>query len=49
MNNNDVIRRIRYTFNYDDQKMIDLFTLANAEVSRSQLSDWLKKRYRSGL
>ena len=43
MTNNDVLRRIRYTFDYSDSKMIALFKLGNLEVSRSQVSDWLKK------
>lgn len=43
MNNNDVLRRIRYTFDLNDQQMIDLFKNAGTVVSRSQVSDWLKK------
>ena len=43
MNNNDVLRRIRYTFDFDDSKMIALFGLADLEVTRAQISDWLKK------
>ncbi len=43
MNNNDILRRIRYTFDFSDSKMISIFELAEAEVSRAQVSDWLKK------
>lgn len=43
MNNNDVLRRLRYTFNYNDKKMIDLFASAGLKVSREQVSQWLKK------
>jgi uncharacterized protein YehS (DUF1456 family) len=43
MTNNDVLRRIRYTFNFDDTKMIAIFKLGNLEVTRAQISDWLKK------
>jgi len=43
MKNNDVLRRVRYTFNFDDSKMITLFGLAGLEVTRAQISDWLKK------
>ena len=43
MTNNDILRRLRYTFNFDDNKMIALFGLADLEVSRAQVSDWLKK------
>ena len=40
---NDVLRRIRYTFDFDDSKMIALFELADLVVTRSQVSDWLKR------
>jgi len=43
MTNNDVLRRIRYTFNFDDSKMMAIFGLADSEVTRAQISDWLKK------
>lgn len=43
MNNNDVLRRIRYTFNFDDTKMISIFELGGLQVTRAQISDWLKK------
>jgi uncharacterized protein YehS (DUF1456 family) len=43
MNNNDILRRIRYTFDFNDTKMIDLFGLADYEVTRAQISDWMKK------
>ena len=42
MTNNDILRRIRYTFDFSDSKMIALFGLANLEVTREQVSDWLK-------
>jgi len=43
MNNNDVLRRIRYIFDFGDAKMIDIFAMADDEVTRGQVSDWLKK------
>ncbi|MDX2416427.1 MAG: DUF1456 family protein [Xanthomonadales bacterium] len=43
MTNNDVLRRIRYTFNFDDSKMIAIFSLADLEVTRAEISNWLKK------
>ena len=43
MTNNDVLRRIRYTFDFDDSKMMAVFGLAGPEVTRAQISDWLKK------
>jgi uncharacterized protein YehS (DUF1456 family) len=43
MTNNDVLRRIRYIFDYNDTTMITIFELAELKVSREQISDWLKK------
>lgn len=43
MNNNDILRRLRYTFNFNDDKMIELFALADQEVTRSEVSNWMKK------
>ena len=43
MTNNDIIRQLRYTFDYDDDKMIELFTSAGVETTRAQVCDWLKK------
>ena len=43
MNNNDIIRRLRYSFDLSDSKMIRIFSLANHEVTRAQISDWLKR------
>ena len=42
MNNNDVLRRLRYTFELDDSTMIKFFGLAGHEVTRTEISDWLK-------
>jgi uncharacterized protein YehS (DUF1456 family) len=43
MSNNDVIRRIRYIFNFSDSKMIEIFGKADYKVTREQVSDWLKR------
>ena len=43
MNNNDVLRRLRYTFNYNDNQMIALFSSAGVTVTREKVSQWLKK------
>lgn len=43
MNNNDIIRRVRYTFSFNDAKMIELFELGNSKVDRAQIINWLKK------
>lgn len=43
MTNNDVIRRIRYIFDFNNGQMVKLFALAEAKVSQEQISVWLKK------
>jgi uncharacterized protein YehS (DUF1456 family) len=43
MTNNDILRRIRYIFDFNDEKMIAIFSLADCPVTREQISDWLKK------
>ncbi len=43
MNNNHILRRIRYTFDFNDLKMISIFGKAGHQVTRAQISDWLKK------
>lgn len=43
MTNNDVLRRIRYTFDFDDSKMIAIFGAGDSQVTREQISAWLKK------
>jgi len=41
--NNDILRRLRYTFDFSDSKMIEIFKLADYNVTREQVSNWLKK------
>lgn len=43
MNNNDVLRQIRYIFDYSDDQMISIFQLARHEKSRAEISSYLKK------
>lgn len=43
MTNNDILRRIRYTFSYSDSKMIELFSMGGQEITRPEISNWLKK------
>lgn len=43
MTNNDILRRLRYVFDFNDSKMIATFDAAGHEVTREQISDWLKK------
>ncbi|MXV38315.1 DUF1456 family protein [Flavobacteriaceae bacterium Ap0902] len=43
MTNNDILKRIRYTFDYTDQDMMRIFKLVDHEVNRELVCDWLKK------
>lgn len=43
MTNNDTLKKIRYTFDYSDSEMINLFKQGELEVTREQVSNWLKK------
>ncbi|MCC9167171.1 DUF1456 family protein [Pontibacter harenae] len=43
MNNNDILRRIRYAFDYNDVIMIELFGSGGMQVTREEVSAWLKK------
>ena len=43
MTNNDILRRIRYIFDFNDTKMITIFGEADHKLTREQISDWLKK------
>ena len=43
MVNNDVLRRVRYIFDFNDAKMMAIYGLADHHVSREEVSAWLKK------
>lgn len=43
MTNNDILRRIRYLFNFTDSQMIELFKLAEHDVSKTDVANWLRK------
>ena len=43
MTHNDVLKKLRYTFDYTDQQMIDLFAAGGKIVTRAEVSNWLKK------
>lgn len=43
MTNNDVLRRVRYIFDFNDAKMMAIFAQADVTVTREQVSSWLKK------
>jgi len=41
--NNDILRRIRYSFDFSDSQMMALLSQPDTPVTREQMSDWLKK------
>lgn len=43
MTNNDIFRRIRYTFDLKDSTIVDIFALAEVSVTQQQVTAWLKK------
>ncbi|MGO1431370.1 MAG: DUF1456 family protein [Halomonas sp.] len=43
MTNNDIFRRIRYTFDLKDSTIVDIFALAEVSVTQQQATAWLKK------
>ena len=43
MTKNDILRKIRYAFDFNDTEMIQLFGFGDLEVTREQISNWLKK------
>jgi uncharacterized protein YehS (DUF1456 family) len=43
MNNSDVLRNIRYTFNLNDDKMMQMCTYKDEVATRAEISSWLKK------
>jgi uncharacterized protein YehS (DUF1456 family) len=43
MNTNDILRRLRYVFDLSDSQMMAMFGNVGREVTRAEISDWLKK------
>ena len=43
MRNNDLLRRLRYTFDLKDSRMISIFEKGGLVATREQVSDWLKR------
>ena len=43
MINNDVMRRIRYIFDFNDKQMLDVFAQAEYPATTTQLHSWLRK------
>ncbi len=42
MTNNDILRRLRYTFDWGDRDVIRLYEKVEQVVTRAQISDWMK-------
>ncbi|NVH51962.1 DUF1456 family protein [Photobacterium damselae subsp. damselae] len=43
MTNNDILRRIRYTFDFKNKAMVDIFAQAEVTVTEEQVVSWLKR------
>ena len=43
MTNNDILRRVRFIFDFSDTQVMNIFAAAEVTVTREQMSDWLKK------
>ena len=43
MNTNDILRRIRFVFDFNDSIMMKLMSTKEQKVTRSEISDYLKK------
>jgi uncharacterized protein YehS (DUF1456 family) len=43
MKNNNILRKIRFAFDFDDDKMIKLFEKGGLTVTRAEISDYLKR------
>ena len=48
MNNNDILRSLRYAFAWNEAKMLAIFALAEHRVTAEQVSGWLKKEDEPG-
>ena len=42
MDYNDVLRKIRYAFDFSDAQMMKLFALGGISATRAEVSNWLK-------
>jgi len=48
MNNNDIVRQLRYALDMNDSTMIEIFKLADHEIGQSILTGLLKKEDEEG-
>lgn len=43
MTNNDILRRIRFLYNYSDSRMQDIYHLTNFKTEEIQIANWLQR------
>ncbi|MGR0279143.1 YehS family protein [Marinomonas dokdonensis] len=48
MNNNDILRRLRYTLDLKELEIVDIFSSAEASATQEQVNAWLKKEDSAG-
>lgn len=48
MTNNDILRRLRYTFDLKDSAVAEIISLADVSVTAEQVDAWLKKEEDEG-
>lgn len=48
MTNNDILRRLRYVFNFTNAKIVGIFAQADSVVTKEEVIAWLKKEDESG-
>ncbi len=48
MTNNDILRRLRYVFDFTNAKIVGIFAKADSVVTKEQVISWLKKEDESG-
>ena len=48
MTNNDILRRLRYAFDFKDKQMISFFALADTVISNEELINWMRAEDEEG-
>ncbi len=48
MNNNDILRRLRYAYRIKDEKLMEIMQWGGIETTQAQLEQWLKKEDEQG-
>lgn len=43
MTNNDILRKLRFTYDMNDETVMDTFRSGGIEATRAEISDWMKK------